>query len=289
MTYHEITLTCESPEQAQQIGAFGELLGAHSVTMQSANEQEIFEPELDTTPLWQQTNVTLLFTEEAVSDQAANFFADHYPKSTITRQQITEQDWQKKMLLDFPPLQCGKRLWICPSWHDAPAEADVVVQIDPGLAFGTGTHPTTQLCLQWLDNMDVTDKVVIDYGCGSGILAIAAIMLGAKFAYAVDIDPQALEATVRNAQNNDVANKIQTFLPDDFADVKADIIVSNILAKPLMALAPTFADLLKPDGCLALSGVLDEQAEMVTGAYQDYFNNIKKTTLENWCRLDAIK
>ena len=189
---------------------------------------------------------------------------------------IEDRPWERVWLDEFAPTRFGRRLWVCPRGQ-APDPAEigpdtVIVELDPGLAFGTGHHATTALCLEWLDALDLTGKTVLDYGCGSGILAIAALRLGAALAVAVDHDPQALEATRDNAAENGVADRIQVYAPEDQPRLTADVLVANILAGPLVELAPRLAELVAPGGALALSGVLEEQAPEVAAAYSPHFD-----------------
>jgi ribosomal protein L11 methyltransferase len=185
-------------------------------------------------------------------------------------------------------MRFGERLWVVPSWTPPPEPDAINLLLDPGLAFGTGTHPTTALCLEWLDSLDLKDKVVIDYGCGSGILAVAALLLGAREAYCVDNDPQALTATQNNAAHNGVAKKAHTFMPEDLPAVTADVVVANILAGPLAMLAPTLAAHSRPGTLIALSGIIQPQAEELKAVYSEWFDMdglaIKE---EDWCRLSG--
>ena len=170
---------------------------------------------------------------------------------------------------NFHPMQFGQRLWICPSWREVPDKNAVNVMLDPGLAFGTGTHPTTALCLEWLDGLDLTGKTVIDFGCGSGILAIAALKLGAKNAIGIDIDPQAILASRNNAEQNGVADRLQLFLSDDKpADLKADVVVANILADVLVPLTPVIVNQLKDGGIYVTSGIIEDKEETVKAAVE---------------------
>lgn len=190
----------------------------------------------------------------------------------------------------FHPMQFAGKLWVCPSGQEIHEPGQVCMTLDPGLAFGTGTHPTTALCLEWLAGHDLTNKVMIDYGCGSGILAVAALLLGAKHAHGVDIDPQALTATEYNAEKNQVLDRISYYLPEQFAIEPAEIVVANILAKPLIELAKPIAGLVKPGGKLILSGILNEQAESVAEAYRAQGLQVAApVSQEDWCRLDAEK
>lgn len=201
-------------------------------------------------------------------------------------EQIEDKDWEREWMDNFHPMRFGQRLWICPSWREVPDENAINVMLDPGLAFGTGTHPTTALCLEWLDSLDLQDKTVIDFGCGSGILAIAALKLGAKSAVGIDIDPQAILASRNNAEQNGVADRLQLFLSEDKpADLKADVVVANILAGPLKELYPVIRQLVKPNGVLGLSGILATQAESVCDTYVQSFVLEPVEEREEWCRI----
>jgi ribosomal protein L11 methyltransferase len=191
---------------------------------------------------------------------------------------------------DYKPMRFGRRVWIVPSWCDAPEPDAVNILLDPGLAFGTGTHPTTALCMAWLDGQDIQDKTVLDYGCGSGILGVAAAKLGARRVTAIDIDPQALLATRSNAERNEVSETIITGLPRALsADERFDLVVANILAGPLVELAPIICQALRPGGMLALSGILQEQAATVREAYAAYCD-MDDTVIEgDWIRLSGRK
>ena len=190
---------------------------------------------------------------------------------------------------NFHPMKFGERLWICPSWHEVPEPEAVNVMLDPGLAFGTGTHPTTALCLTWLDGLDLTDKVVVDFGCGSGILSLAALKLGAKKVIGIDIDPQALQASLENAKRNSVEDRLELFLPKDQPILKADVVVANILAGPLRELAPTILSFVDNDGLLALSGVLENQAQELQVIYGQSCTMDPIAVQEEWVRLSGRK
>lgn len=249
--------------------------GAASVTFEDAADQPILEPALGETPLWSATRVTGLFSADIDTDlatvTATAALGENLPPY---RWEILEdRDWEREWMDNYHPLQCGKRLWICPSWRQPPQPDAVNLLLDPGLAFGTGTHPTTFLCLQWLDQLDLGDKLVLDYGCGSGILGIAALLLGAARVVAVDNDPQALAATLENARRNQLEEaRISVFLPDQVPDsLVADITIANILAEPLMVLAPTLASHTRAGGALALSGILEAQTGQLRASYQPWF------------------
>ena len=191
---------------------------------------------------------------------------------------------------NFHPIKFGQRLWVCPSWRDIPDPTAVNVMLDPGLAFGTGTHPTTALCMQWLDATIKPEQTVVDFGCGSGILGIAALKLGAKRVVGVDIDPQAIEASTANAKRNNVDGQIELYLPKDQpSDFQADVVVANILAGPLAELKPVISAYVKPNGLLALSGILESQADSVIAAYADEFSFDPIAVQDEWVRLSARK
>ena len=201
-------------------------------------------------------------------------------------EQIEDKDWEREWMDNFHPMQFGKRLWICPSWREVPDPKAVNVMLDPGLAFGTGTHPTTALCLEWLDGLGLQGKTVIDFGCGSGILAIAALKLGAKSAVGIDIDPQAILASRNNAEQNGVADRLQLCLSDERpSDLNADVVVANILAGPLKELYPVISQLVKPNGDLGLSGILATQAQSVCNVYAEGFVLALVAEREEWCRI----
>ena len=203
---------------------------------------------------------------------------------------LEDKDWTRAWMDDFHPMQFGRRLWICPSWREAPEPSAVNVMLDPGLAFGAGTHPTTALCLRWLDGLDLDGKTVIDFGCGSGILAIAALKLGAQKVIGIDIDPQAIEASIDNATRNQVAERLETYLPEQAPQgLQADVVVANILAGPLLELAPLIAQYVKSGGQLVLSGLLEEQALEVREHYSQWFDVDAPEIDQDWARLTAVR
>jgi ribosomal protein L11 methyltransferase len=267
--------------------------GAVSVTMEDNADQPILEPALGETPLWNDTRVTGLFTADTDTTQATVIATAELGESLPNyRWEILEdKDWERAWMDNFHPMQFGNRLWICPSWKQPPEPDAANLMLDPGLAFGTGTHPTTALCLRWLDANDLADKVVIDYGCGSGILGIAALLLGAKQVIAIDNDPQALIATIDNAERNHIdPSKISTHLPNQIpTNIQADIMLANILAGPLAELSPAISSLTKPSGLIALSGILSNQAQALTDCYQQWFDIAPIATEQDWVRITGIK
>lgn len=276
-------------ERAEAISDFLEELGSVSVTFMDSQDTPIFEPLPGETRLWGNTDVIALF--DAETDM--NPILTALQESQLLEQgfaykieQIEDKDWEREWMDNFHPMKFGKRLWICPTWREIPEPDAVNVMLDPGLAFGTGTHPTTALCLEWLDSLDLEGKTVIDFGCGSGILAIAALKLGAKSAVGIDIDPQAILASRNNAEANGVADRLQLFLSDDKpADLKADVVVANILAGPLKELYPVISQLPKAQGDLGLSGILATQAQSVCDAYAQSFELDPVVEREEWCRI----
>jgi ribosomal protein L11 methyltransferase len=210
--------------------------------------------------------------------------------SHITFREVADQDWTRAWLDTFKPMRFGRRLWIYPWNVESPEDADaVVVRLDPGLAFGSGTHPTTTLCLEWLDARDLAGKTMIDYGCGSGILAIAALKLGAAHAIGVDNDEQAIAASRDNAQRNGVVDNLDLYLPQHFPQLQCDVLVANILAGPLADLAPHFAISLKPGGALALSGILDGQQDELLAHYAQWFDDLRAMARDGWVRIDGVR
>ena len=292
MAWVQIRLN-STDKQAEQISDFLEEIGAVSVTFMDSQDTPIFEPLPGETRLWGNTDVVALFdakTEMKLIVEALMTSGLVSADFAHKIEQIEDKDWEREWMDNFHPMQFGKRLWICPSWREIPDPTAVNVMLDPGLAFGTGTHPTTALCLAWLDSLDLAGKTVIDFGCGSGILAIAALKLGAKQAIGIDIDPQAILASRNNAEANGVTDRLSLFLAKDQPqDLHADVVVANILAGPLKELAPQITTLVKPQGDLGLSGILASQADSVCEAYQTAFTLDPVTEKEEWCRITGIK
>ncbi|WP_111892045.1 50S ribosomal protein L11 methyltransferase [Acinetobacter sp. MB5] len=271
-------------------------LGAVSVTLDDAEDQALLEPLPGETPLWNKVIVTGIYqqddNEQIDVDSLVKFVQEQLPEAPVRFDELEDQAWERAWMDYYEPIQIADKFWIVPEWLEAPDAEATNIKLDPGLAFGTGNHASTFLCLQWLGSVDLKDKVVVDYGCGSGILGVAALLLGAKKVYATDIDPQAVLATQQNAELNGVLDRLYVGLPEEFnAEFKsqqADVLVANILAAPLMALAPEFAKLLKADGEFALAGVIEEQVADVSDVYQEFFDilNIEKRE-ENWCRISG--
>ncbi|WP_256853620.1 50S ribosomal protein L11 methyltransferase [Pantoea sp. Fr+CA_20] len=267
--------------------------GAVSVTFQDTHDTPVYEPMPGETRLWGDTDVIGLFDAESDMEGVIAELSQYPLLGENFRhkiEQIEDKDWEREWMANFHPMRFGERLWICPSWRDVPDPDAVNVMLDPGLAFGTGTHPTTSLCLTWLDGLDLAGKTVIDFGCGSGILAIAALKLGAAQAIGIDIDPQAIQASRDNAERNGVADRLTLFLPHQQPEnLQADVVVANILAGPLRELAPLISVLPKSGGHLGLSGVLESQAESVCEAYVAHFALDPVAVKEEWCRITGVK
>jgi len=284
-----LQLSFEVPrDQAERHSLNLELAGALSVTLGDAGDEPQLEPGPGETPLWSQVVVTALFESDA--DSAA--LVERLARDLTTQlgrpphiERLADQVWERVWLDTFKPTRFGRRLWVCP--HGQPAEeADaVVVALDPGLAFGTGHHATTALCLEWLDGAELVGRTVLDFGCGSGILAIAALALGAAHAFAVDHDPQALEATRDNALANGVLDRLDVDAPTGSPGRQVDCVLANILAGPLVELAPRLVARLRPGGALALSGILVDQIEAVLAAYRDRIDFDPPRVREDWVLL----
>ena len=295
MSWIQISITT-SKSSATQIEDALLLLGAASVTLKDAEDQPILEPAPGETPLWEKAVITGMFDESTNStrlmDSIKHILDDD--SSDIRVDILEDQDWTRAWMDHYHAMQFGKRLWVCP-WHKEPPEPEAVnLRLDPGLAFGTGTHPTTSLCLRWLDaNIDQQDSL-LDFGCGSGILAIAALLLGVKRADGVDIDEQALYASRENASANQVAGRLDLFLPAAFDQRSAtqntyDIVIANILSGPLVELAARLARCVKPGGDIVLSGILREQADTVSQAYQEFFAMDAAVYEQDWVMLHGCR
>jgi len=282
-----------SPQQIEHIEDAVLEAGAVSVTLQDAADQPILEPGVGETPLWDSCILTALFPASIDTHTTEQQIQSNLPFSMrLSWDLVEDKDWSQEWKKHFKPIACSDgRLWICPSWIDAPEPDAVNLRLDPGLAFGTGSHPTTMLCLNWLEKQTVEGKTVIDFGCGSGILGIAALLLGAEKVWAIDNDPQALLASRDNAARNGIKdNRLITLLPEQIpAEAKADIMLANILAKPLIDLAQQISELTLSQGQLCLSGILSHQVDQVSGAYIDQFIFASPVIDDNWVQLSAVK
>lgn len=265
--------------------------GALSVTLADAGDRPVLEPAPGETPLWPHTTVTGLFDGQSHDADSIrpSLVAALGPQAEALRVAPLEQrDWVRAWTEHVRPMRFGHRLWVCPHHLQPPDPTAVTLRLDPGLAFGTGTHPTTALCLEWLEANSPTG-VVLDYGCGSGILAVAAALLGARRVLAVDIDTQALIATRDNAERNGVGQRVAAYLPERCPRALADVAVANILAGPLVALASLLAGRLRPGASLILSGLLSRHAPEVVAGYGSWFDESQRAEREGWLRIDLIR
>lgn len=287
MPWLQVTF-CSDRERAPLIEAALENAGALAVTLEDGANEPQLEPPPGTTPLWRQVTLTALFPDEPGALTTAQTLSQSLAAlltASPLLERLQDKAWERAWLDDLAPARFGRRLWICPRGQTAGHPDAVVIELDPGLAFGTGHHPTTALCLGWLDGANLAGKSVLDYGCGSGILAIAALRLGAVRATAVDHDPQALEATRVNAEQNAVADHLLAFFPEEMPDERADLLLANILAGPLIELAPRLAALVRPGGLVALSGILRNQATQIANAYAPWFELEAPRTEDEWVLL----
>ena len=302
MPFLELSIRCSESEQPRYENAL-EDVGALAVTLLDAdaatpNERAILEPGVGETPLWGEVALSALFPDDADALMllaALESFDPALDWSAASFRKVEDQDWERAWMDQYVPLQFGTRTWIVPWNQDLPAEAAAedaaVVRLDPGLAFGSGTHPTTSLCLQWLDMLAddgaLRGATVLDFGCGSGILALAALKLGAAAAVGVDNDPQALLATADNAQRNGVDARLQVFTPDDEPIATYPVVVANILASALDALADTLAARVAPGGRIALSGILAGQEGPLLARYGAWFDALQVAQEGDWIRIDG--
>ncbi len=286
--WHQLTLVAP-PDEAVRASEMLEAAGALSVTLTDAEDQPLYEPPPGSAPLWGATRVTGLFSPQTDLVRIQRVLhASLGPRACahLRLEALLDRVWEREWLRYARPQRIGARLWICPSGFHPPPRAEVVVRLDPGLAFGAGTHPSTRLCLAWLEQAELGGAEVVDYGCGSGILGIAALKLGARRVWAVDNDPQALLAARANAEVNGVANALRTVAPQTLpAHPGADVVVANILARPLIDLAPRLGALARPHGRLVLAGILAEQLESVAAAYRPWVHLEKPAREGCWIRL----
>lgn len=267
-----------------------EALGAQAVTLSDGADQPVLEPPPGARPLWNAIVVTALFGADiAIEAILAALASQGLDTGTPRIERLEEQHWERAWMDGFAPMRFGERLWIVPSWSEPPEPGAVNLKLDPGLAFGTGSHETTALCLEWLESTPLAGRTVLDYGCGSGVLAIAAVLLGADRALGTDIDDQALTASRDNATANGIARRLALCPPARMpADYGCDVLVANILAGPLIELAPALAGYCRPGAHLALSGILAGQAAAVRAAYAPWFDLNPTRQKGDWVRVDGI-
>ena len=293
MPWLELSLRCRASDEARVEAALDEL-GALSVSLLDAadaeNEQAILEPGVGEIPLWPEVVMLALFEAGTNPDlllHAIEAWDERIDLSQASFRVVEDQDWERAWMDQYQPMHFGRRTWIVPWNMDAPPEAEggVIVRLDPGLAFGSGTHPTTALCLEWLDSLELKGQEVLDFGCGSGILALAALKLGAARAVGVDNDPQALLATADNAERNGVGERLSVYLPDDEPERTYPVVVANILAVALEQLAPVLAARVVPGGVIALSGILHGQEGALLQQYAQWFDELRADRLDDWMRI----
>lgn len=290
---HWIQILFETDQQqASQLETALNETGALAVSLFDAGDQPLLEPKPGETPLWNLVRVVGLFDAETPSreivDQLTSQYEGKLPKYKL--EILEDKDWIKEWMDQFKPIQFSDKLWICPSWLRPPDPSAANIMLDPGLAFGTGTHPTTALCLEWLGTAKLNGGSVIDYGCGSGILGIGALLLGYDHLWGVDIDPLALKTTVDNARRNNINDsRISISLPQDCTADASDLLFANILSGPLVELAPTLAELVRFRGKIALSGILESQAEQVLDAYRRWFDFTPVIERDGWVLLTGTK
>ncbi|MGN6513647.1 MAG: 50S ribosomal protein L11 methyltransferase [Lysobacteraceae bacterium] len=304
MPFLELSLRCRENEQPRYETAL-EDVGALAVTLLDAdadtgNERAILEPGVGETPLWQALVLSALFPHDAdplVLLAALESFDPGLDWTRVSFRNVEDQDWERAWMDQYVPLRFGERTWIVPWNRELPADAAqadaAVVRLDPGLAFGSGTHPTTALCLRWLDALAadgvLRDARVLDFGCGSGILALAALRLGAAHATGIDNDPQALTATRDNAERNGVAGRLDAFLPQDAPSDRYPVVLANILATALEQLADTLAARVAPGGRIALSGILAGQEPPLLARYAPWFDELRVARDGDWVRIDGVR
>lgn len=263
-----------------------------ALTLTDDADDPVLEPGVGETPLWPSVCVTALFSGDTPVEPLTRMLSlvpgVDWPHQVSFRK-FEDEPWERAWLDRFKPMQFGSGLWIIPGEADIPASAKFALRLDPGLAFGTGTHPTTHLCLEWMDAHDFVAESVVDYGCGSGVLGITAAIKGAQSVDCVDNDPQALIATLDNAKRNGAEGRINSMAPEQYTPRPADVVLANILAGPLIELAPRLSPSLRPGGSLVLSGILEQQAPDVEKAYSADFPSLQKKVLDGWVLLTGIK
>ncbi|MGM7319686.1 50S ribosomal protein L11 methyltransferase [Idiomarina sp. ST10R2A5] len=291
MPWIQLTLSC-SEEHAPQVGDMLMANGAQAVTYRDGADTPIFEPRPGDVILWEHTLATGLFDAEAdIKAIIANLKQSNVFDSNLQYKvdPLEDKDWEREWMDNFHPIRFGESLWICPSWREVPQPDAVNILLDPGMAFGTGTHPTTAMCLRWIDANPPTGKTVVDFGCGSGILGIAALLFNAKHAIGIDIDQQALIATKDNAERNKVGDKFSLYLPTQQPNTQVDLVLANVLAGPLRELADTIIGFVAPGGQLVLSGILERQIEGVIEAYQPQIQFDTPTIDGDWAMLSGTR
>jgi ribosomal protein L11 methyltransferase len=265
-------------------------LEALSVTLLDGGDEVLLQPIPGSSPVWQQTLIRALFPLDSDPTTIHTYLKNKLNCQDFRSETLEDQDWERTWMDDFKAMHFGEQLWVCPSWQIPPEPNAVNLMLDPGLAFGSGSHATTALCLEWLATNPPQELTVIDYGCGSGVLSLAALKLGANKVYAVDIDEHALQATLSNASKNNLPkSKLLISLPQQLIDTPADLLMANILCGPLLELAPHVAKLIKSGGSIILSGILEDQAELITNIYASWFDLLTLKERNGWVLVHGQK
>ena len=264
-------------------------IGAISISMTNKSKKDIYEPGVGETPLWELINISALF-EQKILEKDIALALNLIEYSNLSISELEETNWIESYQKNFQPIKFGKNLYVIPSWEESNKFDDkTIIRMDPGLAFGSGSHEATHLCLEYLDSSNLKELTVIDYGCGSGILGIATLLLGAKNVIAVDIDPQAIIATKENAKINNVDKKISIVSSDSLADKEVDLLIANILSNPLMTLRDKFIELIKPNGRIVISGIMKKQLLEVSKHYEEFCTIVDVKERNKWCLIELLK
>jgi len=292
MAWWQISIQCTDDELGQTEDVLLSL-GAVCITMCDAQDSPIYDPLPGESPVWPHMTMTGMFQQdrqgEELYEKLLELLPDHQ-SATVHKSVLEDQNWERVHLQQFKPIRCAHKLWIVPSWLQPPDPEAIIIRLDPGLAFGTGSHPTTALCLAWMADKNFNNQSVIDYGCGSGILSIAACKLGAYRVFGVDIDQQAVDVSLENSRKNGInQGLLRVSLVSDLKVDKVDLLIANILSGPLVELAPKFADMIKPGGKILLSGILKTQVNDIKCAYQSCFNLDLKRTREDWVMISGTR
>ena len=288
MRWYKVELAC-SKANANTLEEILVAIGAISISMTNKSKKDIYEPGVGETPLWDLINISALFEDKILEKDIASAL-NLIEYSDLSISELEETNWIESYQKNFQPIKFGKNLCVVPSWEESNKFDDkTIIKMDPGLAFGSGSHETTHLCLEYLDSSNLKELTVIDYGCGSGILSIAALSLGAKNVIAVDIDPQAIIATKENAKINNVHKKISIVPSESLADTQADLLIANILSNPLMTLRDKFIELIKSNGRIVISGIMKKQLQEVSKHYEEFCNIVDFKERNNWCLIELMK
>jgi len=288
LRWYKVELAC-SRANANTLEEILVAIGAISISMTNKSKKDIYEPGVGETPLWELINISALFEDKVLEKDIVSAL-NLIEYSDLSISELEEKNWIESYQKNFQPIKFGKNLCVVPSWEESNKFDDkTIIKMDPGLAFGSGSHETTHLCLEYLDSSNLKELTVIDYGCGSGILSIAALSLGAKNVIAVDIDPQAIIATKENAKINNVDKNISIVSSESLADIEADLLIANILSNPLMTLRDKFIELIKSNGRIVISGIMKKQLQEVSKHYEEFCNIVDIKERKKWCLIELIK